>query len=221
MKKIITALALGAAIQFSWAQTKTVGAFTSLKVFDKIPVQLVQSNDYKVEISGSNASDVEFVNSGSELKVRMVTSKILQGDDTKIILYYKNINNIQASQGARISSNGVVKATKLNLVSNEGSNVDLDIDASSLEVKINTGGMMTLSGSTDTQNVIVNTGAKYNAKSLESEIASVTTNAGGEAEVFASKSVTAKTRAGGVIDIYGNPNERNDKKLIGGKINYH
>lgn len=221
MKKIITALALGAAIQFSWAQTKTVGAFTSLKVFDKIPVQLVQSNDYKVEISGSNANDVEFVNSGSELKVRMVTSKILQGDDTKIILYYKNINNIQASQGARISSNGVVKATKLNLVSNEGSNVDLDIDASSLEVKINTGGMMTLSGSTDTQNVIVNTGAKYNAKSLESEIASVTTNAGGEAEVFASKSVTAKTRAGGVIDIYGNPNERNDKKLIGGKINYH
>ncbi|MGV4413327.1 head GIN domain-containing protein [Chryseobacterium sp. T1] len=221
MKKIITALALGAAIQFSWAQTKTVGAFTSLKVFDKIPVQLVQSNDYKVEISGSNARDVEFVNSGSELKVRMVTSKILQGDDTKIILYYKNINNIQASQGARISSNGVVKAIKLNLVSNEGSNVDLDIDASSLEVKINTGGMMTLSGSTDTQNVIVNTGAKYNAKSLESEIASVTTNAGGEAEVFASKSVTAKTRAGGVIDIYGNPNERNDKKLIGGKINYH
>lgn len=221
MKKIITALALGAAIQFSWAQTKTVGAFTSLKVFDKIPVQLVQSNDYKVEISGSNANDVEFVNSGSELKVRMVTSKILQGDDTKIILYYKNINNIQASQGARISSNGVVKATKLNLVSNEGSNVDLDIDASSLEVKINTGGMMTLSGSTDTQNVIVNTGAKYNAKSLESEIASITTNAGGEAEVFASKSVTAKTRAGGVIDIYGNPKERNDKKLIGGKINYH
>lgn len=221
MKKTITAIAVGLAIQFSWAQSKSVGAFTSLKVFDKIPVQLVQSSDYKAEISGSNASNVEFVNSGNELKVRMVTSKLLQGDDTKIVLYYKNINSIQASQGARISSKDVVKATKLSLVSNEGSNIDLTIGVSSLDVKVNTGGIMTLSGNTNTQDVVVNTGAKYNAKSLESEIASVTTNAGGEAEIFASKSVSAKTRAGGVIDIYGNPKERNDKKVIGGKINYH
>lgn len=221
MKNIITALAIGFAFQFSWAQTKNVGTFTSLKVFDKIPVQLVASNDYKAEISGSNADNVEFVNSGNELKVRMVASKLLQGDDTKIILYYKNINSIQASQGAKISSKGVVKATKLSLISNEGSNIDLDVETSSLDAKVNTGGIMTLSGNTDTQDVVVNTGAVYNAKSLESEITSVTTNAGGEAEVFASKSVSAKTRAGGVIDIYGNPKERNDKKVIGGKINYY
>lgn len=221
MKKIVTAVALGLMIQFSWAQSKSVGSFTTLKVFDKIPVQLVASNDYKAEISGTNAGNVEFVNSGTELKVRMVTSKLLQGDDTKIILYYKNINSIQASQGAKVSSRDVVKATKLSLVSNEGSNIDLDVETSSLDAKVNTGGIMRLSGNTDTQDVVVNTGAVYNAKSLSSEITSVTTNAGGEAQVFASKSIIAKTRAGGVIDIYGNPKERNDKKVIGGKINYH
>lgn len=220
MKKIITALAVGFAVQFSLAQTKSVGAFTSVKVFDKLAVQLVQSDDYKVEISGANAGEVEFVNSGNELKVRMITSKTMQGNDTNIILYYKDINNIQASQGSKITSQGPVKATKLMLSSNEGANIELNIEASSLDAKLNTGGIISLSGTTNSQDVVINTGGKYNGKSLETEITSVTTNAGGWADVYATKSVTAKTRAGGVIDVYGDPEERNDKKVIGGKINY-
>lgn len=207
--------------QFSLAQSKSVAAFTSLKVFDKIPVQLIPSSDYKAEISGSKSDDIEFVNSGNELKVRMKTLQLLQGDDVKVVLYYKNINSIQASQGAVITSADKINASKLEVTSNEGSQIDINVDTAVLEGKVNTGGILKLAGESDSQSVVVNTGGKYDGQNLKTSITSITTNAGGQASVYASKSVDATTRAGGVIDVYGSPATKNDKKVVGGKINYH
>ncbi|MPT30411.1 MAG: DUF2807 domain-containing protein [Chryseobacterium sp.] len=220
MKHTIVAASVFLLSQLSFAQTKDVGAFTSLKVFDKIPVELVSSSSYKAELSGSKSDDIEFVNSGNELKVRMKTLKLLQGDDVKVVLYYKNINNIQASQGAVINSNDALKASKLQVTSNEGSQINLNVDASVVEGKVNTGGLLKLSGEADSQSVVVNTGGQYDGQNLKTNITSITTNAGGQASVYASESVTATTRAGGVIDVYGDPKTKNDKKVVGGKINY-
>lgn len=221
MKNIIWAAAVTLVSQFSLAQSKSVAAFTSLKVFDKIPVQLIPSSDYKAEISGSKSDDIEFVNSGNELKVRMKTLQLLQGDDVKVVLYYKNINSIQASQGAVITSADKINASKLEVTSNEGSQIDINVDTAVLEGKVNTGGILKLAGESESQSVVVNTGGKYDGQNLKTSITSITTNAGGQASVYASKSVDATTRAGGVIDVYGNPITKNDKKVVGGKINYH
>jgi len=221
MKHIIVAASAFLFSQLSFAQTKDVGAFTSLKVFDKIPVELVSSSSYKAELTGAKSSDIELVNSGNELKVRMKTLQLLQGDDVKVVLYYKDLNSIQASQGARITSGDAIKSTKLDVTSNEGSQVDLNVDARVIEGKLNTGGILKLSGNADSQSVIINTGGQYDGKDLNTKITSVTTNAGGTASVTATKSVDATTRAGGVIDVYGNPQTKNEKKIVGGKINYH
>ena len=220
MKHIIVAAAASLFSQLAWGQSKTVSSFSSLKVFDKIPVQLVASSSYKADITGAKADDVEFVQSGNELKIRMKTLKLMQGDDVKVVLYYKNISSIQASQGATITSADKVNASKLEATSNEGSQIDLDVNASVLEGKVNTGGILKLSGKADSQSVVVNTGGQYDGQNLKTNITSITTNAGGQASVYASDSVTATTRAGGVIDVYGNPKTKNDKKVVGGKINY-
>mgnify|MGYP003601825208 FL=1 len=79
---------------------------------------------------------------------------------------------------------------------------------------------MQLSGNATQQDVVVNSGGKYLAENLQSQNATVTTNAGGFAEVNVSDAVNATTRAGGIIDIYGDPDERNVKNVIGGKINF-
>ncbi|WP_313216121.1 GIN domain-containing protein, partial [Soonwooa sp.] len=86
--------------------------------------------------------------------------------------------------------------------------------------KVNTGGLIKIAGETTTQDVVVNAGGKYEGAELKSENTSVTVNAGGEANVFASQDVTTTTRAGGIINVYGNPENRNEKKVIGGKVNY-
>jgi len=221
MKNIILAASAFLVSQFSLAQSKDITAFTTLKVFDKIPVQLVASDSYKAEVSGTMAEEVEFVNSGNELRIRMKPTKLLQGDDIKILLYYQNITDIQASQGAKVTSSDIVKSTRLGLTSNEGSQIDLTVNANVIDGKVNTGGVLKLSGTADSQSVVVNTGAKYNGQSLQTDVTSITTNAGGQASVNANESVDATTRAGGIIDIYGKPKSKKDKKIAGGKINYH
>ena len=219
MKKLIGSFLL-LAVQFSFAQsTRNVGEFSSLKVYDKISVILIPSDQSKVETDRANP-DVEIVNKNGELKIRMTPQKILQGSKTTVKVFFENLNDIQASQGSNISSSESLESNMLSLTSNEGSRINLEIDTERLNIKTNSGGEINLSGNADSQDVVVNSGGKYLGENLKSQNATVTANAGGFAELNVSESVNATTRAGGIIDIYGDPDDRNIKNVIGGKINF-
>ncbi len=221
MKNIlITAVTLFGA-SFSFAQVeRNVGEFNKLKVYDKIPVELVSSLKNLVVIDGVNAEDVQVENNNGELKLKMTGVKLMQGGEATVKVYYKSLYDIQASQGSTIYSDDEVKVQSLNLTSNEGSSIKLPVDVNRLEVKINSGAEVILRGKAETQTVISNSGGKYFSKTLEAQNSSLTTNAGGVIEATSTDSVDAKTRAGGVIDVYGNPERRNQKKIAGGKINF-
>ena len=219
MKNILGSLML-VAFQFSMAQSvRNVGEFSSLKVYNKISVILIPSNESKVETEGDNA-DVETVNKNGELKIRMSPAKILQGNQISVKVFYESLNDIQASQGSSISSGDDVETGMLTLTSNEGSKIELTVDADKLNIKTNSGGEIKLSGIADSQDIVVNSGGKYFGSNVESQNATVTANAGGIAELNVTGSINATTRAGGIIDVYGNPDDRKIKNVIGGKINF-
>ena len=216
MKKIIFGLFVVLS-QVAYSQTsKNFGDFNSVKAYDRINVTLVKSSENRVEIKGD---DVEIVNKNGELKIRMIPTKIMQGDKVFVTVYYEDIDEIQASQGSKISSEDL-ESKKLSITSNEGSVLNLYVDTHLLNVKANSGGIINISGTAETQDVLVNSGASYNGEDLKSEVASVTANAGGTAEIYASKTINATTRAGGNIEVYGSPKNRNTKNVIGGRIDF-
>ena len=209
------------ACQMAFAQsTRNVGDFSSLKVYNKINVTLIGSNESKVETE-ENDPDIETVNKNGELKIKLSPAKILSGDQVSVKVFYEKLNDIQASQGSSISSSEELDANMLSLTSNEGSKVNLNLDVSKLNIKTNSGGEIKISGTADNQDVVVNSGGKYFGKEVKSQNTKVTANAGGVAEVNVSESVNATTRAGGIIEIYGDPADRKIKNIIGGKINFH
>ncbi|WHF50299.1 head GIN domain-containing protein [Chryseobacterium gotjawalense] len=217
MKKIAVGLMM-LMMQYSFAQvTRNVGEFSSLKVYDKINVVIIPSNENKVE---AESADVETVNKNGELKIRMAPARILQGNQVSVKVYYQTLNDLQASQGSSISSTETLKSRMLSLTSNEGSRINLGIDTGKLNVKINSGGEIKVSGKADHQDIVVNSGGKFSGENVESQSATVAANAGGIAEVFAGESVNATTRAGGIIDVYGDPDDRKFKNVIGGKITF-
>lgn len=216
MKKIIFGVLIVLS-QIAYSQTsKNFGDFSSVKAYDRINVALVKSSENKVEISDD--SDIEIVNKNGELKIRMIPTKIMQGDKVFVTVFYENLNDIQASQGSKITSEDAIEGGILNITSNEGSILNLKIETDVLNAKTNSGGIIHISGTAKTQDVLVNSGANFNGRNLKSEVTSVTTNAGGNAEVYASKTITATNRAGGTISIYGSPKDRNTKNMLGGKI---
>ena len=112
-----------------------------------------------------------------------------------------------------IISNEILKANALRLISNEGSIITLGLKVNTLTIRGNSGGEFKLSGNAKSQDIVINSGAVFEASNLKGEQVSIAVNAGGEAKVY-----TTETRAGGNIKIYGNPKNRNVSTLIGGKI---
>ena len=199
--------------------TKNLGDFDAVKVFDKISLQLIPSEESKIELSGKNSSEVEIVNNNGELKVRMPIGKFLSGEDVTALLYYKNIQSLDACEGSYISSEKVIKQISFSLNSKEGAEIKLKLEVQKLSIRATSGGIINLEGTAKNQDIIISSGGVLNAKDLQTEQTNVSINAGGTADVRASELLDAKVRAGGTITIFGKPKQINQKTVLGGSIN--
>jgi hypothetical protein len=218
MKKIIL-LVFVLITQSNFGQTTIkLENFDELKVFDQLNVTLVQSEENKVVVSGKNESDFEAVNKNGVLKLRMRLTKMLSGDGTKVTLYFKNIKSIDANEGSIVSSKHIFKETTMDLSSQEGAMIEVELDVDNTTAKINSGAIINLSGKAVTQKVTITSGGIFNAKNLETSQTTVSISAGGSADVNASTLVDAKVNAGGSISIYGKPKEIKQQAFAGGTI---
>ena len=198
---------------------KSIGEFTELKVYDLIEVELVKSNEYKVIITGNNNEEVLINNKNGTLKIKMNINKLFDGNKTKVVLYYKTVDIIDANEGAKVYSKDLIKQYEIDLRAQEGGSIDVPINVKYAIIKAVTGGKIKTSGEADSQKVSLLTGGIYNGESLETEKTDVSINAAGEAHVNASKLVDVKIRAGGDVFIYGNPETVNESTVLGGRIN--
>jgi hypothetical protein len=205
--------------QLNFSQTTIkLDNFDQLKVFDQLNVTLIPSNENKVVVSGNNESNFETVNKNGVLKLRMKLTKILSGSDIKVSLYFKNIKSIDANEGSIVSSNSIFKQTTMDLSSQEGAMIEVDLDVESTTVKLNSGGIINISGKAITQKATITSGGIFNAKYLKTSQTSISISAGGSADVNASTLVDAKVKFGGNIRIYGKPKEIKQETFAGGTI---
>ena len=205
--------------QLSVAQVKkNVGEFDKIKVFDQITVELIASNEEKIEVSGTRSSEVEVVNKNGELKIRMSAKKLLDGEDIDAKVYFKKLTSIDANEGSFIGCDKLFSQTSIYVSAQEGAQVTLKLDVDKAEIKAATGGIIKLSGTADNQDVALGAGGILEAKNLKTAQTSVNVKAGGKAEVTASKFVDARVTAGGKIVIYGKPVEIKRRTTLGGSI---
>ena len=217
MKKFIFSLLLISSLTFAQTEKK-VGDFHKVTAFDQITVDLIASDENKVELSGVNSDEVELFNKNGELKLRMPLTNLLKGNQVKAKVYYTDLDAIEANEGSQISNNDVIKATNFDIIAKEGAKIDISLDVAKATVKLTSGAIVKTSGTAKNQDVLVSAGAIYNGKDLTTEQTSISSNAGGEAEVFATEFIDAKARAGSDIMIYGNPKQVTKKTFAAGHI---
>jgi hypothetical protein len=218
MKRIIFLFFVFVA-QVTFAQTTIVlKDFDDVKVFDKLTVTLIASNETKAVITGPEQSKVEIVNKKGLLKIRMPITKLLSGDEAKVELYFKQIHTIDANEGSIVTCADVFKQTSLDLNTQEGAKITAVLDVDKTTIKAVSGGIVTLTGKAVTQSVSINSGGVFNGKELETSQTNVTVFAGGNADVNATTVVDAKVKTGGTILIYGKPKEVKQETVMGGTI---
>ncbi|MFT3794506.1 head GIN domain-containing protein [Flavobacterium sp.] len=218
IKKIaITALLLAAPILNAQVK-KDVGEFTKIKSFDQITVELIPSNEQRIEITGSRKDEVEVINKNGELKIRMRTGKLLDGEEIEAKVFFKTLTHIDANEGSFIGCDKAFKQASMYASAQEGAGVKIKLDVDNIEVRAATGGKVKLSGTADNQDVSLGAGGILEAKELKTQNTKVDVKAGGEAEIRASQLADARVTAGGKIVIHGNPKEVKRKTTLGGKI---
>ncbi|CAM4165508.1 head GIN domain-containing protein [Flavobacterium antarcticum] len=219
MKKIASILMVFVtALGFSQV-TKNLGEFDSVSVFDKISVELIDSNENRIEITGSRANDVEIVNKNGTLKIRMAVKNILDGEDVSVKLYFKDINEISANEGSYVICDTPIKQTAIKVDTKEGAEVRLNLDVKKVNLRAVTGGILKIKGKATNSDVSLGTGGVLQAEDLQTVQTSIKITTGGEADIRASELVDAKVRAGGNITIYGSPQQINKSTTLGGSIN--
>ncbi|WP_159801406.1 head GIN domain-containing protein [Flavobacterium sp. MK4S-17] len=221
MKKVFF-IAFVLLCQLSIAQdvTQKLGDFRAVRVFDQIEVLIVKSNENRIEIKGSRAQDVEVVQKSDELKIRMKFTKLLQGEDVSVTLYCnKDLERVEASEGAYVSSEDTFKAVAFEINAKEAAHIKLNLQAGRLKSKVSSGAEVIVNGKADNHTAKVNSGGSLKAQELVTTQTEINISAGGEASVYATEFADAKTTAGGTINIYGNPEQVNKKTVIGGNIN--
>lgn len=219
MKQIIFSIVVAfSLISFSQNVEKNLGEFSQLKTFDGLSVELVKSDENKAVISGVHKDDVEIVNKNGLLKIRFNLLKASTVYQTKVVLFYKELNLIDANEGSFIFSNEIIKELDLEIKAQEGAIIRLEVDAQRVSSRVVSGSVITLSGKAKNQDVIVNSGGVYTAQECITEQTKVSVSAGGSAKVYATEIAKAKVKAGGVIEIYGHPKLAETKKVLGGSI---
>ena len=206
--------------QLNYSQTIiNLGDFDKIKVFDQLNVTLIPSTENKIEVTGTNQANVEIVNRNSLLKIRISLTKILEDNkDLKVNLYFKNIQSIDANEGSMVSCKTVFKQTTMELSVQEGAIIEAELDVDNATAKLNSGGIINLSGKAVTQKTTITSGGILNAKNLETSQTNVSITAGGSADVNASTFVEAKVNAGGTITIFGKPKQIKQQAIAGGTI---
>lgn len=199
--------------------THNLQPFKEVKAFDGLSVNLIKSDVNKAVITGANTGNVAIVNIEGVLKIRMEVTKLFSGYRTFVDVHYtEKLVVIDTNEDARISSKELLKQDILELKAQEGGELVISAQVDQMLIKSVTGGIISSSGSSNIQDVQINTGGIYKGKDFKTKFSTINVNAGSRAEVFATDYVKAVVKAGGEVMVYGNPAKMEEKTVFGGKI---
>lgn len=199
-------------------RTQEVGDFNEVKVYDRMTVKLVKSDENKVVLSGQDIDDIVIVNKDGILKIRMEIENSFDGDKTFVEVHYKDLDIIDGNEGSLIIANELIEQDEIEIRTQEGARVNAGLNVKEVNLRAVTGGMIQANGNATTQNIELNTGGIFMGKDFETETTNIRIQAGGEADINASKLADIKIRAGGDVYVYGHPQEIRQNKFIGGKV---
>ncbi len=199
--------------------TKRLGDFKKIKVYNGISLELIKSNEQKLQIKGEKGAKVKVKNTNGTLKISLKFPEISASGKVEIKLFHKkDILTIDGNEGATISGKEI-KQKFLEVKAQEGAFVNLNIQTTHLKVKSSSGGVVKLIGSTKNQDIYLDLYGVYQGYGLNVvDYTKINVGTGAKAEVKAGETLDVKVSFGGSVFYKGNPDVIKDKKVAGGII---
>lgn len=198
--------------------SESLNEFKELKISNGLEVQVIPSEENRIEITGHSKHEVKFNVVENRLEIKLSLDNLWSKDDTKITVYGKNIEIIDAHQGSLVEVSGHLKGEELTFKAQGGANIRAAVNASKIVSKAVTGGKIYLEGKANKQDVDLNTGGNFFGRDLRTKETVVKSGTAAKGEIYATEYVRATASLGGTVEIFGRPQEVEQKTSLGGRI---
>lgn len=193
--------------------------FTKVKVSSGIIATIhVNADADKVVIDGFDKDEINIRLRRDELRISLPLNHLFSNSDTKVDIYVKSVETIEATSSAELSINGMIKQNEISFKAVEMASIKAQVEVEKLNLYLLTGGIINLHGKAHEQDVVIKTGAEYYGEDLKTKKTTVEISYQGIAEVFAVESCEASVIAGGEVIVFGDPNTFNETTKLGGLI---
>lgn len=196
-----------------------VPSFNKVKVQGRFRVNISQKDDQLVEVKADENIFPEVIAEveGEELVLRL-KNNIKDEDRVIVNIRVPEVNTLEFSAGASLSSDGQLTGEDLYINSYAGSEGNLDLKFTTITCDSKAGSNVELSGTTNRLVINSNAGSRVDAQDLEANICTVNGNAGSHVQVHANEELTASMSSGGALEYSGNPERKNFSTSAGGSI---
>ena len=208
------------------AEKRTVGSFHGIDVATGIELILTKGTTEEVAVS---ASETQFrdkivteVRNGI-LRIHYETksgaiNKKNENKRLKAYVSYKSLDLLHVTTGAEANVDGVLEATTFELKANTGGLVKAEINIGTLTVDQNTGSKITLTGKVDKLEAEGDTGSKFMGENLTTNTCLIEMSTGAGIYISVEKELNVKADTGGYIKYKGNAGIREIKTNTGGYV---
>lgn len=194
--------------------------FTEVRGSTGLEVYLTQGAENKIVVV-ADENLLQYIQTNIEDgKLNVKTShNIGRSKSKKVHVTYKELNNIEASSGAEVIGNSVIKSQNLSLRSSSGAELTVEVFAQNLIAKSSSGSDLEVSGKATSLNADASSGSELDAKKLLVINCKAEASSGAEVTVNVKEKLETSASSGGEINYFGNPVSVNSNKSSSGSVN--
>ncbi|EDP94968.1 head GIN domain-containing protein [Kordia algicida OT-1] len=193
--------------------------FTKIKASEGLDVYITQSSTPSIEVEADEniisliATDID---NGT---LRIHTEKnIGRCKSKKVHVSVPNIEKIVSTSGADVYSTEIIVADLLEVRSNSGADVKIEVKAESVTCSTSSGADIKISGSANSLVANASSGSDIQAKELEVKDCDASASSGADVTVNVSEKLVASSSSGGDVHYYGNPESVAKNKSVSGGV---
>ena len=193
--------------------------FTEVRGSAGLDVYLTQGNENKIVVE-ADENLLQYISTDVKNgKLHVTTSSnIGRSKAKKIYVTFKELNNIEASSGADVIGNSVIKSQNLSLRSSSGADLTVEVFSQELAIKSSSGSEVEVSGKASSLKADASSGSEIDAEKLLVVNCNAEASSGAEVTVNVKDKLETRVSSGGNVNYYGNPVSVNSNKSSSGSV---
>ncbi|OMP32799.1 MULTISPECIES: head GIN domain-containing protein [Mangrovimonas] len=203
-------------------QRQVTGEYTEIKISRGLDVYLTQSDTPSISVEADeNLQDVIVTEVDGDVLKIYANQNISSSASKKVMVNFDKVSRIKATSGSDVHGTNTIEGDHFVLETSSGSDMELDIQAKSIDCSSSSGSELDLSGSTTDFIASASSGSDIDAENLSTESSHVKASSGAGIKVNTSKELIATATSGGDVTYYGNPEKIEKSDNVSGSIKKH